>query len=43
MHRDVMNAVADFGGWFGNVLGIETLVDGLPGLAPVVGAECACG
>ncbi len=43
VHRDVVNAVADFGSGFGNVLGIESLIDWPPGLAAVVGAECACG
>src|SRR5439155_759762 len=41
MHCNVMNAVADLGGWFGNVLRVETFVDGLPGVAAVVGPKCA--
>ena len=35
--------MADFGVGFGNVLRIQALVDGLPGLAAVVGAESARG
>ena len=39
IHGDVVDAVAGFGGGVGNVFGVETLVDGLPGFAAVVGAE----
>src|SRR5271157_4473839 len=41
MHRNVMDTVADLGSRFGNVLGIESLVDRLPRLAAVVSAEGA--
>ena len=43
VHGDVVNAVADFGVGIGNVLGVEAFVDGLPGLAAVVGAKGARG
>src|SRR5882672_9332247 len=43
VHRNVMNAVADFGRGFGNVLGVEAFVDRLPRIAAVVGAERTCG
>ena len=43
MHGDVVNAVADFGIGVGDVLRVQALVDRLPGLAAVVGAERACG
>src|SRR5208337_219127 len=43
VHRDVMHAVAHLGRRVGNVFRVESLVDGLPALAAVVGAERACG
>ncbi len=39
IHSDVMDAVAGFSSWVGNVFGVETLVDGLPRFAAVVAAE----
>jgi hypothetical protein len=41
VHGDVVDAVADLGGGVGDVLGVEALVDGLPGCAGVVGPERA--
>ncbi len=39
VHGDVVNAVADLGVRVGDVLGMQSLVDGAPGLAAVVGTE----
>src|SRR5215831_17556411 len=39
MHCDAVHAVADLGGRLGNVLGHQTPVDWLPGLAAVVGSK----
>src|SRR5439155_15018723 len=41
VHGNVVNAVTDLGVRVGNVLGAQSAVDRLPGLAAVVGAECA--
>src|SRR5215510_2837666 len=41
MLRDVMNAVAHFRGWIGNVLRVQSLVDWFPRRASVVSAESA--
>ena len=43
MHGDVVHAVADLGVRVGNVLRAQSLVDRLPGLAAVIGAEGARG
>ena len=43
VHGDVVNAVADLGIRVGDVLRMQSLVDGPPGLAAVVGAEGARG
>ena len=43
MHRDAVNAVADFGVRVGNVLRVQAAVDRLPCLAGVVGPERAGG
>jgi len=39
VHGDVVDAVTDVGLGVGDVLRVESLIDGLPGLAAVVGAE----
>src|SRR5208337_205609 len=41
VHRDVVNAVPDLSSRFGDVFRMQAAVDGSPGLATVVGAECA--
>ena len=41
MHGDVVDAMADFGGWVGNMWGAQPLVDGSPGDSPIVRAEGA--
>ena len=43
VHGDAVDAVADLGGRVGNILRAQPLVDRLPGLAAVVGAEGAGG
>jgi len=43
MHGDVMNAVADLRLGVGDVLGLQSAIDGPPGMPAVVGAEGAGG
>src|SRR5579872_2656346 len=43
VHRDAMNAVTDFGGRIRNMLGSQSLIDGAPRFASIVGPERACG
>src|SRR4029077_17804461 len=43
MHGDVVNAVADLRRGIGDMFGTQSLIDGLPGLSAVVGAEGARG
>ncbi len=43
MHGDMVYAVSDFGSWVWDVLRTQTLVDGLPVPAAIIGAEGASG
>jgi len=42
MHRDAMNAMADFRQRIRNVLRMQTAIDWLPGLAAVITTEGTC-
>ena len=41
VHGNVVNAVANLGGWVGNVFRVQSTVDRRPGFAAVIGAESA--
>src|SRR5690242_2915164 len=42
MHRNVMNAMTNFGGRIWNVQRVQSLVNRLPRLAAIVGSKSAC-
>src|SRR5262245_37037968 len=43
VQRNSVHAVANLGGWVGDILRVESAIDRFPGLPTVVGSKTACG